>query len=122
MIGDELRARTRQFAIDVIGLCLAMGTSDLTRLVRPQLLRAASGTAANYRAACRSRSKREFISRLATVIEEIDESEFWLDMLEHHHAGPADRVTRLRQEAVELRAVMARSRSTAMANLKRREL
>ena len=122
MIGDDLRARTRQFAIDVIGLCLALGTSDLARLVRPQLLRAATGTAANYRATCRSRSKREFVSRLSTVIEEIDESEFWLDILQHHHAGPADRLARLRQEATELRGVMARSRSTALANLKRREL
>ena len=82
MIADELRARTRQFALDVIVLCSQLGFGDLARVVRPQLLRAATGIAANYRAACRSRSHREFVSRLAVVVEECDEAELWLDVVE----------------------------------------
>jgi four helix bundle protein len=121
MIADELRERTRRFAIDVIGLCLRLPPNDLTRLVRPQLLRAASGVAANYRAACRSRSRREFVSRLATVIEETDESELWLDMLQHHACGPLEVVASLRSESIELRSILARSRATALANLRRRK-
>jgi four helix bundle protein len=82
MVGDELRSRTRQFALDVIDLCLRLGMGDLAQLIRPQLLRSATGVAANHRAASRGRSRREFISRLKVVIEEADESELWLDILE----------------------------------------
>jgi four helix bundle protein len=70
MIGDELRARTRQFALDVIGLCLKLGRDDVGRLIAPQLLRSGTGVAANHRAAGQSRSRREFVSRLSVVIEE----------------------------------------------------
>lgn len=115
MIGDELRARTRQFALDVISPCVKLGSEDLGRLVRPQLLRAGSGVAANYRAACRARSRREFTARLATVIEETDEAELWLDILESQRHGPQDAVRRLRREAAELRAILSKSRSTVLA-------
>jgi len=99
VVGDELRLRTRQFALDVIDLCLRLGTGDLAQLIRPQLLRAATGVAANHRAASRGRSRREFISRLKVVIEEADESELWLDVLEAKRHGPPELVRRLRQRS-----------------------
>ena len=120
MIGDELKARARQFAMDVIDLCLNLGTDDLARLVRPQLLRACTGLAANYRAAGRSRSRREFISKLGLVIEEADESELWLDVLETKKCGPQEAVSRLRREAHELRAIFAASRRTALERIRKR--
>jgi len=116
---EQLRARTRAFSIDVIALCLALGSDDLARLIRPQLLRAGSGVATNYRAACRARSSREFASRLATVVEESDESEFWLDVLQAFQRGEATTVGRLRKEAVELRAITARARATTLDKLKK---
>jgi len=123
MSADELRARTRQFALDVIAVCLQLGNGDLARLVRPQLLRAASGVASNHRACAWSRSRREFCSRLGVVVEETDESELWLDVLQVFSCGEAEVVTRRRGEAIELRAIFAKSRSTALANLaKQREL
>jgi four helix bundle protein len=122
MSADELRARTRQFALSVIGVCLELGQGDLARLVRPQLLRAASGVASNHRACAWSRSRSEFCSRLSIVVEEADESELWLDVLQVFGCGEAEAVARQRAEAVELRAIFARSRSTALDNLaKQRE-
>jgi four helix bundle protein len=117
MSADELRARTRQFALDVIAVCLQLGNGDLARLVRPQLLRAASGVASNHRACARSRSRREFCSKLGVVVEEVDESELWLDVLQVFGSGEAEAVARQRREAIELRAIFAKSRSTALAKL-----
>src|SRR5215467_533682 len=74
-IGERLKARTQVFASQVVRLCLSMRRDDLVVLVRAQLLRAGTGVACNYRAACRSRSDKEFASRLAVAIEEADEAE-----------------------------------------------
>jgi len=118
MIADRLRARTRQFALDVILLCSQLGFGDLARVVRPQLLRAATGIAANYRAACRSRSRKEFVARLGVVVEECDETELWLDVVEAMKLGSPQRASTLRTEATELLAVMSSSRRTALQRLK----
>jgi four helix bundle protein len=120
MIGDELRERARRFAIETIDLCVRLPDGPVSNLIRPQLLRAATGIAANYRAAGRSRSRREFVARLGVVIEEADESELWLDILEARRHGPPETVKRLRQEATELRAIFIASRRTAAAGLKMR--
>jgi len=120
MIANELRERSRRFALDVVRLCLALGHDDLGRLVRPQLLRSGTGVATNHRAAGRARSTREFASRLAIVVEEADESEFWLDALRDLGYGPIDVVNRLHQESIELRSIFSASRSTVLARLKRK--
>jgi four helix bundle protein len=117
MVGDQLRARTRQFALDPIELCIQLGRDDIGRLIRPQLLRAGTGVAANHRAAGQSRSRREFVARLSIVIEEADESELWLDVLETRRYGSVDLVRRLRTEASELRAIFSASRRTARKKL-----
>jgi four helix bundle protein len=121
MIGDDLRTRSRQFAIDVVALCIALGQSDVGRVVKSQLLRAATGTAANYRAACRSRSAREFASRLSVCVEEVDEAELWLDIIETTGLGPIETVQQLRSEATQLRAIFARSRTTVLENAARKK-
>lgn len=117
MLADNLRTRTRQFALDVINFCVRLPSDDLCRVVRPQLLRAATGVAANYRAACRSRSRKEFAARLSVVIEEADESELWLDVLNVNQRGATVEVERLMAEASELTAIMAASRSTTLTRL-----
>jgi four helix bundle protein len=121
VIGDELRARTRQFALDVIELCLNLGSDDLAKLIRPQLLRAGTGVAANHRSASRPRSRRDFIAKLSVVIEEADESELWLDVLETRRFGPLELVIRLRREARELRAIFVTSRRTAIKRRRKRQ-
>jgi len=119
VIGDELRARTRQFALDVVELCLTLGSDDFAGVVRRQLLRAATGVAANHRAATRCRSGREFVAKLSVVIEEADECELWLDFLETRRCGLPTTVSRLRKEATELRAIFVASRATAAERLRK---
>ena len=116
---DDLRARSRAFALDVIRLCASLQGDDLVRVIRPQLLRSATGVAANYRATCRARSGREFASRLAVVVEEADEAEFWIDILLTERCGPAAQLQALGAEAVELRAIFSASRKTVLERLKR---
>src|SRR6185436_19194929 len=115
MLADDLRARTRQFALDVVRFCVLLPSDDVCRVVRPQLLRAATGVAANYRAACRSCSRREFAATLSVVIEEADESELWLDVLKVNQRGATAEVLRLMAEASELTAIMAASRATTLS-------
>ena len=102
--------------MDVVALCIALAQSEVGRVVKTQLLRAATGTAANYRAACRSRSAREFSARLSVCIEEVDEAELWLDIIETNGLGPLETVRQLRSEATQLRAIFARSRTTVLEN------
>ncbi|HXT70541.1 MAG TPA: four helix bundle protein [Vicinamibacterales bacterium] len=122
MFAEELRIRTRQFAVDVVKLSLRLPKDDLLWIVRRQLIRSATGTASNYRAACRARSDKEFASRLGVVIEEADESELWLDILQVMEYQPAAELTRLRSEATQLVAIMVKSRCTTLENIKRKRL
>jgi four helix bundle protein len=118
MNAQELRDRTRAFALEVLDLCLALKADDLERTIGRQLMRAGTGVAANHRAASRARSRIEFASRLAVVVEEADESEFWLDVLVAKGRGPAGVSAKLRLEAVELRSIFASSRATTLRNLR----
>ncbi|MGH7908737.1 MAG: four helix bundle protein, partial [Thermodesulfobacteriota bacterium] len=78
---DELKARTKQFGLRVMKLVDALPKSTAGRAIGNQLIRSATSVGANYRAACRGRSKAEFISKIGTVVEESDESAFWLEMI-----------------------------------------
>src|SRR5260370_15330014 len=77
----ELRARTKAFALRVIRMSQALPRSREANVLIQQVLRSATGMAANYRAAGRSRSKAEFIAKIGVVVEEADETVFWLEML-----------------------------------------
>lgn len=78
----QLKLRTKDFAKQIIGLCWQLPNDREGRLVGNQLFRSGTSVAANYRAACRGRSKAEFISRLAIVEEEADETKFWFELIE----------------------------------------
>ncbi len=78
---EELKFRTKQFAIRVIKLVEALPKNKIGHVLGKQLLRSATSVAANYRAACRARSKADFISKVAIVEEEPDESLFWLELI-----------------------------------------
>ena len=78
---NELKNRTKVFAKDIIKLCRLLPNNREGRLIGNQLFRSGTSVAANYRAACRGRSKAEFISKLAIVEEEADESMFWLELI-----------------------------------------
>jgi four helix bundle protein len=110
---DALRVRSKQFAIRVVKLFRALPSRPEARVIGNQLLRCGTSVAANYRAACRARSHPDFISKMGVVVEETDESIFWLEMLVDVEIFPAKRVAELIGEANELLAIFAASQLTA---------
>ena len=120
MTPDELKQRSKRFALRVMKLVEALPHSTSGQVLGRQLLRAATSVAANYRAACRARSHAEFIAKLGIVEEEADECVFWLEMIEESQLVPASRLTELTREASELTAIMVSSirsaRKRASAN------
>jgi|SRR5579884_105292 four helix bundle protein len=113
---DELRQRTKQFGLRIMKLVAALPDSNVGRAIGGQLVRSGTAVGANYRAACRGRSKAEFIAKLGIVEEEADESSYWLELIIEGGLMPEDRVTPLLQEADELVAIMVSSRRTAKEN------
>ncbi len=77
----KMKERTKQFALSIITLSKLLQGSESARIINRQLLRSATSVAANYRAACRGRSNAEFYSKICIVVEEADETEFWLELL-----------------------------------------
>jgi four helix bundle protein len=110
---SDLKDRTRQFAIAVIGLVESLPRSRSADVVGLQLLRAGTSVGANYRAACRARSRKEFLAKMGIVEEEADESEFWLGVAAERRLGDAERVVALRDEARQLVAIVVSSIRTA---------
>lgn len=110
---EELRNRTKQFALRVIKLFRNLPKSPEAQILGKQLLRAATSVAANYRAAGRARSKAEFIAKIGIVVEEADESVFWLECLIEAGIVREDLLRNLLAEANELVAIFAASQRTA---------
>jgi four helix bundle protein len=113
MTEPELIERTKQFALRVIRLVGALPRTIEGRAIASQLMRSGTSVAANYRAACRARSKAEFISKLGTVEEEADESAFWLELLIDADLLSGTQIRPLLNETSEIVATMASSKKTA---------
>jgi len=115
---DELRRRTKEFALRSMKLVDVLPRSRSANAVANQLVRSGTSVASNYRAACRARSKAEFIAKIGVVEEEADESAFWLELVIEHKLMQEALVRPLLKEADELTAIMAASRISASRNLK----
>jgi four helix bundle protein len=116
MTEQELKSRTRKFAVDILNLVDKFPQRRSGNIIANQLGRSASSVAANYRAACRARSHAEFISKIGIVEEEADETTFWLDISpETHNATPAV-ISPLLKEARELTAIFTAASKTAKGN------
>jgi four helix bundle protein len=114
---DDLKKRTKQFALRILKLVAALPRTIAGRTIGGQLARSGTSVAANYRAACRARSKAEFISRLGVVEEEADESALWLELIMEGGLMKKDLVEPLWTEADELVAIMTSSRKSAGRSL-----
>jgi four helix bundle protein len=111
---QALRDRTKKLALRVIRMVGHLPSTDAARTIGRQALRSATSVAANYRAACRARSKAEFNPKLGVVVEEADETVFWLEILSDSGIVAAKRVeSNLMTEATEIRSIMAASHRTA---------
>lgn len=120
MKGDELRARTKAFALRIMTLVEALPKTIQGRAIANQLMRSGTSVAANYRAACRARSQPEFISKIGTVEEEADESALWLELIIDDKIISEKKVRPLLDEANELVAIMAASYISARRSSSRR--
>ncbi|MGB9074102.1 MAG: four helix bundle protein [Terriglobales bacterium] len=112
----ELKDRTKAFAVRIVRLIRALPPGMESRVIAHQLLRAGTAVAANYRAVCRSRSRAEFLAKMSIVLEEADESAFWLELLVDTELVPESKLASLRPEADQLVAIFNASRATARKN------
>jgi len=113
-----LKQRTKDFAKLIINLCRSLPNNREGCLIGDQLFRSGTSVAANYRAACRGRSKAEFISKLSIVVEEADEAQFWLELLKEMNITNDLSVNELLKEANELVSIFVSSIKTTKRNLK----
>ena len=116
MTTNELKARTKRFALRVMTLVDALPNTVKGRVIANQIMRSATSVGANYRGACRARSRAEFISKIGVVEEEADETSFWLELISDSKIRQTKLITPLLEEANELVAIMAASRKSAIAN------
>jgi four helix bundle protein len=109
----ELQQRTKDFALRVLKLIEHLPNTIGGRVLANQLARSATSVGANYRAACRARSRAEFASKLGTVAEEADESLYWLELIQVGDFVPEKRIASLVSEADELTAIFTSGRRSA---------
>ncbi|SIT91772.1 four helix bundle protein [Pontibacter indicus] len=109
---ELFRQRTKRLALDVIKFSKQLPKTEEAVIMKRQLLRSATSVAANYRAACRARSSAEFYAKLSIVVEEADESLFWLELLEESGTTSAVSVQALKQEFTEVLSTMAKARKS----------
>jgi len=119
MNADDLKKRTKRFALRVLKLVAALPNTVAGRAIGGQLVRSGTSVGSNYRAACRGRSRAEFVAKLGVVEEEADESAFWMELIIEGELLKPREVEPLLNEANELTKIMAQSRISAAKALAR---
>ncbi|HUO07037.1 MAG TPA: four helix bundle protein [Phycisphaerae bacterium] len=117
MTETDLKLRLRDFSLRILKLCGQLPNTTVGRAIANQLVRSGTSPAANYRAACRARSRADFVAKLAIAEEEMDESEYWLDLIITSRLLPPARVIPLFIESTELLKIITASRITARQRL-----
>lgn len=114
---ETFKRRTKKFVINNINLFRQLPKTEEARIIGRQLLRSSSSVGANYRAACRARSQAEFHSKMSIVVEETDESLFWIEILVEAKIVNLNEVGVLLNEANEILKVVSAARKTASKKL-----
>jgi four helix bundle protein len=117
---EAMKARTHTFAVNVVVFVRTIPDRSETRRLKDQLIGAAWGLNGNWRAACRARTHKEFTSKLGIVVEEADEAEGALNVIYDSKMSTSPELTRLRNEAMQLRAIFTKASRTASQNEKRK--
>ena len=110
---EDLRRRTKEFALRIIKLFRALPKTEEARILGRQVLRSGTAVAANYRSACRARSRADFISKIGITVEEADETAFWLELMADAGVFKKSKLESLLAEASELVRIFQASRTTA---------
>ncbi|MFD2288788.1 four helix bundle protein [Pedobacter petrophilus] len=111
-----IKARTKQFVLDSIKFYQTLPKSEEGKIIGRQFIRSASSVGANYRAACRSRSRAEFFAKLSIVVEEADETAFWIEILTESKITNSIEAQPLLKEVNEILAIVAKARKTVSNN------
>ncbi|HEX6982518.1 MAG TPA: four helix bundle protein [Balneolaceae bacterium] len=114
---EQFKRRTKLYAIEIIKFCRKLSSNRETSIISNQLIRAATSVASNYRAACRARSKKAFYAKMCIVVEEADETVFWLEIIRDAQIFKGSLLQTLINEGNEILAIVATSRKTAGQNL-----
>jgi len=115
---EEMKKKTKKFSVDVILFCDSLKQCKASSVVTYQLVKAATSTGANYRAACRGRSDNEFFSKICIVVEESDESLFWLEVIEDSSlSNDLAEQKRLLEEATEIVKIVSKTKDTMYKKL-----
>jgi four helix bundle protein len=110
---DFLQDRSKRFALQIIRLCRVLPRSQEATVISRQLLRSATSVGASYRAVCRARSTADFVSKLGIVLEEADETLFWIELLVESGVAHPEKIDSIRREANELVSIFVASLHTA---------
>jgi four helix bundle protein len=110
---EIMKQRTKDFALRILRLYRSLPRTDEARVLGTQLLRSSTSIGANYRAACRGRSRAEFIAKLGLVLEEADETVFWLELFQEAKIFSPEKLDALTKEANELVSIFVSSLRTA---------
>jgi four helix bundle protein len=110
---EDFKARTRTFALRIIRLAESLPNTPTAKVIRNQMLRCGSSVGANYRAACRAKSKLDFVSKMGTVEEEADETIYWMELLIDAEIVKRTRIADLLDEADQILSIVISSIKTA---------
>ncbi len=109
---EKMKKRTKKFSTDIIRFCETLKICKASSVITYQIIKSATSTGANYRATCRARSQKEFFSKISIVVEEVDETEFWLEIIEDVELSDHTKeLKRLLKEANELIRILSTARS-----------
>jgi four helix bundle protein len=115
---EELLTRTKKFAISIIRLSKSINDNLESRIIRNQLIRSGTSVGANYRAAIRARSQKEFFAKLSIVVEEADEVLYWLELLEETGEVSGKITKEVYSEGLELLKIFSKTRKTVSLKIK----
>jgi len=113
--GKDLKVRTKFFALRIIKLYSALPKITEAQVIGKQILRSGTSVGAQYREACRARSDAEFVSKIESSLQELEETMYWLELLVESEIFPAQKLQNLREEAEELMAILVASIKTVKA-------
>jgi len=113
---EAFKIRTKKFVVDNIKFFRTLPKTEEAKIIGRQLLRSSSSVGSNYRAACRARSQAEFHSKLSTVVEEADESAFWMEILVEAEIVKSSELNHLSDEASQILRIVSASRKTVSRN------
>ena len=114
---EKMKNKTKKFAVDTIKFCDSLKIGKASSVITYQLIKSATSTGANYRSACRSRSKKEFFSKICIVVEEADESVFWMEVIKDATLSNDNlELERLLKESIEITKIMTKAKSSTLLN------